>query len=291
MNNQRSIEIELDHPASGWAGLLAILTIFALAGWLFFRGGSVVAWGASLVFGAAGCYALKGLLTLEPNESAALTLFGNYVGTVRRAGFFFLNPFYSKRRISLRVHNFNTPTMKVNDAAGNPIEVAAVVTWRVADTAQARFDVENYTDYIHIQSEMSLRDVVSQYAYDGDAKVTLRGNVEAIAARLAQVLQAHLELAGIQVIEARITHLAYAAEIAGAMLRRQQAEAIVSAREKLVEGAVGMVQLALEQLSSRSIATLDARERAHLVTSMMTVLISDSGAQPTVSVASTMHGG
>jgi regulator of protease activity HflC (stomatin/prohibitin superfamily) len=209
---------------------------------------------------------------------------------VRRAGFFFLNPFYSKSRISLRVHNFNTPTMKVNDAAGNPVDVAAVVTWRVADTAQALFDVENYTDYIHIQSEMSLRDVVSQYAYDGDAKVTLRGNVEAVAARLAEVLQAHLELAGIQVIEARITHLAYAAEIAGAMLRRQQAEAIVSAREKLVEGAVGMVQLALEQLSSRSIATLDARERAHLVTSMMTVLISDSGVQPTVSVASTGHG-
>ena len=290
MNNERSIEIYLDNPASGWSGLLAALIVFALAAWLFFRGGSMPAWGASLVLGAAGFYTLKGLLTLEPNESAALTLFGNYVGTVRRPGFFFLNPFYSKRRISLRVHNFNTPTMKVNDAAGNPIEVAAVVTWRVADTAQALFDVESYADYIHIQSEMSLRDVISQYAYDGAAGVTLRGNVEAVAARLAQVLQAHLELAGINVLEARLTHLAYAPEIAGAMLKRQQAEAIVSARETLVEGAVGMVQMALEQLSARSIATLDARERAVLVTSMMTVLISDSGVQPTVAVASAVHG-
>jgi regulator of protease activity HflC (stomatin/prohibitin superfamily) len=276
-------EIERERPQSGWLGV-GVALLLALCGayliltpyaWRPFAGGACVL----LAF-----FLAKGLLVLEPNASAVLTFFGNYVATIRRDGFFWVNPFYHKRRVSLRVENFNTPTLKVNDRLGNPIEIAAVITWRVQDTAQAVFDVEDYARYIHVQSEMGLREVAGSHAYDGDhdREVTLRCNFQAISKLLTDTIQDHVAIAGIMILEAKITHLAYAPEIAGVMLRRQQAEAVVQAREKLVEGAIGMVKTALARLEAEAIARLTLPERAALVTNMMTVLLSEEGAQPVI---------
>jgi hypothetical protein len=224
----------------------------------------------------------KGFLILQPNIAAVLVFFGRYVGTVRADGFFWVNPFNTRQRISLRAHNLNTPTLKVNDRAGNPVEVAAVVVWRVQDTARAVFDVEEYQAFIHIQSESALRQVVSGRWYDGDAngQHSLRGDLEAVAQVLMECIQEHASLAGLEVVEARIAHLAYAAEIASAMLRRQQAEAVVAARAYIVEGAVGMVKLGIEQLQERGVVTLSDADRVRLVTNLMTVLVSDNETQP-----------
>jgi regulator of protease activity HflC (stomatin/prohibitin superfamily) len=285
-NDNRTLEIERDRPLSGWLGLVAVLALFALGAFFALRGGPAgIVIGALLVF--AGFFSVKGLFTLEPNEAAVLIFFGEYVATVRQDGFFFVNPFYNRKRVSLRVRNFNTPTLKVNDKEGNPIEVAAVITWRVADTAQAVFDVEDFEDYTHMQSEMGLRELASSHAYDGHGgqEVTLRGNFDRVAELLIVTLQRHVEVAGVMVVEAKITHLAYASEIASVMLRRQQADAVVQARERMVEGAIGMVELALRRLETDGIAQFAPEQRAALVTNLMTVLLSETGAQPVVSVS------
>ena len=275
--DNRTLEIERDRPLSGWLGLVAVLVLFALAATFALRAGP-----AGIVVGVilalTGFFFAKGLFTLEPNEAAVLIFFGEYVATVRKDGFFFVNPLYNRKRVSLRVRNFNTPTLKVNDKEGNPIEVAAVITWRVADTAQAMFDIEDFEDYTHMQSEMGLRELTSSHAYDGHGgqEVTLRGNLEIVAKMLAETVQRHVDIAGVMGLEA---------EIASVMLRRQQADAVVQARERMVEGAIGMVELALKRLESDGVAQFGHEQRATLVTNLMTVLLSETGAQPVVSVS------
>lgn len=278
---QPSTEKLLASPASGWVMLGLILTL-AVFGVLMLRipfiGGPLL-----LIAGIASI----GFLVIKPNDSAVLTLFGRYVGTVRREGFSWVNPFYSKQKISLRVRNFTTPALKVNDKVGNPIDVAAVVVWAVRDTAQAAFDVDDFEFYIKTQCEISLRDVVSTHPYDAthDEHVSLRGNTAAISDLLKETLQRSVEVAGLQILQMRITHLAYAPEIASIMLRRQQAEALIQAREKMVDGAIGMVKMALDRFRSEGITEMDAAQRAALVSNMMMVLLSDEGAQPVIPAA------
>lgn len=228
----------------------------------------------------------KGFIILQPNIAAVLTFFGSYSGTIREDGFYWYNPLCVSTRLSLRVANLNTPTIKVNDKAGNPIEIAAVIAWRVSDTAKAAFDVEDYGVYIHIQCESALRAVASTRHYDGDKEGhnSLRGDLDAVAKLLTETIQQHVDLAGLEIIEAKIAHLAYASEIAGAMLRRQQAEAVIAARSRIVEGAVGMVKQALDDLHEAKVVTLNDAERVRLVTNLLTVLVSESDTQPVLSV-------
>jgi regulator of protease activity HflC (stomatin/prohibitin superfamily) len=225
-----------------------------------------------------------GLFTLQPNEGAVLVLFGAYRGTVRESGFFFTNPFNRKLRISLRARNLNGEKLKVNEKRGNPIEIAAVVVWRVQDTAQAVFDVDSYENYVKIQSESAVRHVASSYAYDdGEAdEITLRGGADVVAAALTRELQERLAKAGVQVEEARLTHLAYAPEIAQAMLRRQQAEAVIAARQKIVHGAVSMVEMALNELSAKRVVNLDEERKAAMVSNLLVVLCGESEAHPVI---------
>ena len=215
-------------------------------------------------------------------RARVLQLFGRYVGTVRDPGLRWANPLYSKRRISVRVRNFETERSKVNDTDGNPIEIASVVVWKVVDTAEASFEVDDYVNYVHVQSESAVRDLASQYSYDTqeDGQLSLRGNTEQIASQLKIEIQGRLQAAGVEVLEARITHLAYAPEIASAMLQRQQAGAIVAARGQIVEGAVSMVQMALEQLASQGIVQLDEERKAAMVSNLLVVLCGDKGTQP-----------
>ena len=221
---------------------------------------------------------------MQPNESRVLVLFGNYIGSVREAGFWFANPFATKKHVSLRIHNFNSERIKVNDLDGNPIEIGAVVVYRVVDSTRALFDVENYEQFVAIQSETAIRALASEYPYDShdDAKASLRGNPMEIAEALQKQVQTRLQVAGVDIIEARISHLAYAQEIAQAMLRRQQAQAIIAARKKIVEGAVGMVQDALRMLAEQHIVTLDEDKKATMVNNLMVALVSDKDMQPVI---------
>ena len=225
-----------------------------------------------------------GLFTLQPNEGAVLMLFGAYRGTVRRSGLFFRNPFKRVLKISLRARNLNGDKLKVNDKRGNPIEIAAVVVWRVADTAQAAFDVDSYENYVRVQSESAVRHVANEYSYDdGEAnEVTLRAGSDIVAAALRRELNERLDRAGIHVEEARLTHLAYAPEIAQAMLRRQQAEAVIAARAKIVHGAVSMVEMALNELSAKNVVVLDEERKAAMVSNLLVVLCGESEAQPVI---------
>jgi len=229
-----------------------------------------------------------GLFTVNPNEARVLQLFGRYVGTVSDHGLRWANPLYSKKAISLRVRNFETDRSKVNDANGNPIEIAAVVVWKVVDTAEATFEVDDFVNFMHVQSESAVRNLATQYPYDtrDDDQVSLRGNTEGIAEQLQTEIQGRLHKAGLEVLEARITHLAYAPEIAASMLQRQQAGAVVEAREKIVEGAVSMVQMALDGLSSRGIVDLDEERKATMVSNLLVVLCGDKGTQPVVNTGS-----
>jgi len=245
------------------------------------HGWGAVAWG--LAWMATGvCFA--GLFVVNPNEAKVLQLFGSYVGTVREPGFKWVNPFCTKRKVSQRVRNFETPKLKVNDHVGNPIEIAAVVVWKVVDTAEAMFEVDNYENFVHVQSESALRNLATSYPYDAhtEGEMALRSNTAEIAGEIKKEIQARLTKAGIEVIEARISHLAYAPEIAGAMLRRQQASAIVAARQKFVEGAVGMVEMALEQLAQKKVVVLDDERKAAMVSNMLVVLCSDQHTQPVI---------
>jgi len=236
------------------------------------------------VLGLMGLICLSGHFTLQPNEACVLSFFGPYVGTVRDSGFYWVKPFTTKHKISLRSRNFEGAKLKVNDKSGNPIDIAAVVVWRVENSAQACFDVEDYDNYVRIQSETALRHLANSYAYDHgeEHEITLRSGMDEVSAALRAELQDRLKLAGVTVDEARLTHLAYASEIAGVMLRRQQAEAIIAARQKIVHGAVSMVEMALKDLEQKQIVSFDAAQKAALVTNLLIVLCSESEAQPVI---------
>lgn len=228
--------------------------------------------------------AMAGFFTVQPNEAKALTLFGEYVGTVREPGLHWANPFYAKKRVSLRVRNFETAKLKVNDSHSNPIEIAAIAVWRVVDTAEALFEVDDYQNFVHTQSESALRSLAQTYPYDAHSQgeVALSTHPEEIARSLQAAIQERLQRAGVEVIEARISHLAYAPEIAAAMLRRQQASAIIAARSKIVEGAVSMVENALDLITAKGLAPLDGERRAAMVSNLLVVLCSDRDAQPVI---------
>jgi regulator of protease activity HflC (stomatin/prohibitin superfamily) len=226
----------------------------------------------------------KGLFIVNPNEGVVLQLFGRYAGTVKTEGLKWANPFYYHRKISLRVRNFESAKLKVNDLEGSPIEIACIVVWRVVDTAEAAFEVDDYQNYVHVQSEAALRNLATHHPYDAhDAnQLSLRGNTAEIAQQLQKEIEDRLAKAGVQVIEARISHMAYAPEIAAAMLRRQQAGAVVAARQRIVEGAVGMVQMALEMLDKNKVVELDEERKAAMVSNLLVVLCGDREAQPVV---------
>jgi regulator of protease activity HflC (stomatin/prohibitin superfamily) len=288
MNNESISEREA-HYLSGWLALLLWLLAMTSVAWMFV--GSLLHRGepplpAILGFLFMGFLA-KGFVILPPNIACVLVFFGSYSGTIRESGFFWFNPFSKRQNISLRVVNLNTQTLKVNDMAGNPIEVAAVIAWRVEDTAKASFQVADYASFLAIQSESAVRAVASTRYYDGDVhgNDSLRGDLATVARLLTETIQLHVELAGLEVIEAKITHLAYAPEIASAMLRRQQAAAVIAARQLIVEGAVGMVKMALDKLQADGVVSLTDADRVHLTTNLLTVLVSESETQPVLSVA------
>jgi len=242
----------------------------------------------AVVITVMACVCLGGFYMVAPNEGRVLQLFGQYVGTDRALGLRWANPFYAKQRVSLRIRNFESGQLKVNDSAGNPIEIAAVIVWRVVDTAEAVFEVDDYEDYVAIQSEAAIRNMATSYPYDDHEgeSITLRGSANEIGDILKAEVQERLGKAGVEVLEARISHLAYAPEIASAMLQRQQASAIVAARSKIVEGAVSMVEAALDQLTQRQIIELDAQSKASMVSNLLVILCSDRAAQPVVNSGS-----
>ncbi len=231
-----------------------------------------------------------GFFMVNPNEARVLQLFGDYAGTAKTPGLRWANPFFTKKRISLRVRNFESGRLKVNDSDGNPIEIAAVVVWRVVETAEATFEVDDYENYVKVQSEAALRNAATSYPYDAhdDSIVSLRGATAAVAEHLKREIQDRLHKAGVEVLESRISHLAYAPEIAAAMLQRQQAGAIIAARQKIVEGAVGMVEMALEMLSRKDIVNLDEERKANMVSNLLVVLCGEKGAQPILNTG-TIH--
>jgi hypothetical protein len=232
-----------------------------------------------------------GLIMVAPGEARVLQFLGRYVGTVRTDGLRFVNPFTVRRRISTRIRNHETAVTKVNDADGNPIEIAAVVVWRITDTARAVFEVDDYDEFVTIQAETAVRHIATSYPYDahGIEQLSLRENASEITEKLSAEIAARVEAAGVEVIESRITHLAYASEIAGAMLRRQQAGAVVAARQRIVEGAVGMVQLALQELAEQEVVELDEERKATMVSNLLVVLCSDRETQPVVNTGSLYH--
>ena len=265
--------------------MLAILPLTVLAGVASaLTLGGVAIKILSLIVALLALVCLAGFYMVAPNEGRVLQLFGQYVGTDRALGLRWANPFYSKQRVSLRIRNFESGQLKVNDSAGNPIEIAAVVVWRVVDTAEAVFEVDDYEDYVAIQSEAAIRNMATSYPYDDHEgeSITLRGSANEIGDILKAEVQDRLGKAGVEVLEARISHLAYAPEIASAMLQRQQASAIVAARSKIVEGAVSMVEAALAQLTERQIIDLDAQSKASMVSNLLVILCSDRAAQPVV---------
>jgi hypothetical protein len=297
-SHKKTQEKSTSTMAGGFLLILAIAGFF-LAAWMAFQGimtgesggdGMLV---AAYIIGAAAVILasiliLSGLYSLQQNESAAITLFGNYKGTDKRPGLRWVIPWYSRKKISLRVRNVTSETLKVNDKKGNPIEIAAVIVWRVVDTAQALFDVDDYDTFVNIQVETSLREITSHFAYDhGEAdEPTLRADGVKVGEMLQERLNERVAVAGVTIDEARISHLAYAPEIASSMLRRQQAEAVLEARAKIVHGAVSMVESALLQLSERDIVVLDDERKAAMVSNLLVVLCADREAQPVVNAGS-----
>ena len=278
----------------GIPALLLLIALCAFAVYLFVMGakgdgvpnpGLLV---AGLVVGGLATVALGGFYMVEPNQAAVLSLFGKYVGTSKDQGLRWNNPFYSAKKISLRVRNFESGKLKVNDLDGSPIEIGAVVVWQVVDSAEAVYNVDDYESFVHIQSEAALRAMATSYPYDQheDGKISLRSHAAEIAKHLTEEIQERLAQAGVNVAEARISHLAYAPEIAQAMLQRQQAGAIIAARTRIVEGAVSMVEMALEQLSARKVVDLDPERRAVMVSNLLVVLCGERGTQPVVNAGS-----
>lgn len=275
-------------PVSGY--LMLLFELLILAGTILSYMGEIVWLGVllNLVF----VFTAIGFTVVNPNESCVMVLFGAYKGTVKENGFFWVNPFYVKKKISLRARNFDSDPIKVNDKLGNPIKVGLVLVWKVENTYKAAFDVDGYEHFVFVQSDAALRKLAGMYPYDNfedhDAEITLRGGGEEVNDELEKEVRERLEIAGIFVIEARINYIAYAEEIAGAMLRRQQATAVVAARFKIVEGAVSMVQMALQQLSEKEIVELDEEKKAAMVSNLMVVLCGDKDASPIVN-AGTLH--
>jgi len=272
---------------NGFVALFVVIGLFVLDVYLLSVGirtedTSVLWFFVPLAFISFLCFG--GFMVIQPNESKVLILFGKYTGTVRESGFWWVNPFTSKKHVSLRIRNFNSEKLKVNDLHGNPIEIASVIVWRVVDSARAIFDVQNYEQFVAIQSETAIRSMASEYPYDASDEVTasLRGTPQEIAENLKKTLQSRLEVAGVDIMESRISHLAYAQEIAQAMLRRQQAQAVIAARTKIVEGAVGMVQMALKALSEQNIVNLDEDKKATMVNNLMVALVSETSTQPVI---------
>ena len=298
MTHEREREVKV---LSGWPMLLVFLVMAAAVGWVYYWSiagqvddsgrpfpniiGLISAIVLTIIWGVC----LAGFFTLQPNMSAVLLLFGAYKGTAKEAGFRWANPFLTKKKISLRAHNLNGEKLKVNDKRGNPVDIAVVVVWRVIDTAQACFDVENYQEYVTVQSESAVRHLATRYPYDSgeqDDEITLRGSIDEVSQALHEELGERLIKAGVEVDEARISHLAYAQEIAGAMLRRQQAEAIVAARRRIVDGAVGMVELALEKLERSHAVQLDEERKASMVSNLLVVLCGEREASPVINAGS-----
>jgi regulator of protease activity HflC (stomatin/prohibitin superfamily) len=280
---------------SGIPALIGIVVLLLANGaWLVnsIRVQAVVAILLALLLGIILLICLGGFFTVAPNEGKVLQFFGRYVGTVRDAGPRWTNPFYSKRGVSLRVRNFESSKLKVNDLDGNPIEIAAVVVWQVVDTAEALFQVNDYEDFVHIQSESALRAMATSYPYDSHdtGALSLRSHGKEISDHLQKEIQERLAKAGVDVVEARITHLAFAPEIAQAMLQRQQASAIIAARTRIVEGAVTMVEMALEQLQSRGVVHLDEERKAAMVSNLLVVLCGERGTQPIVNTGTLYTG-
>lgn len=279
-----------ERPVSAPSGIPALISLIVLlladVIWLIYGIQNKFAWSiiASILIGIALLICLAGFFTVAPNEGKVLQFFGKYVGTVRDSGPRWANPFYSKTGVSLRVRNFESSKLKVNDLDGNPIEIAAVVVWQVVDTAEALFQVNDYENFVHIQSESALRQMAQSYPYDSHdtGGISLRSHGKEVADHLQEQIQERLASAGVKVIEARITHLAFAPEIAQAMLQRQQASAIIAARTRIVEGAVTMVEMALDQLSKRDIVKLDEERKAAMVSNLLVVLCGERGTQPIV---------
>lgn len=267
--------------ASGLASILLAAPPIAAGAWVLL---TILGWTATVLV-------LTGFYSLQPNESAVITLFSNYKGSDRTPGLRWVLPWYARRKISVRARNVISQTLKVNDKGGSPIEIAAVVVWRVADTAQALFDVENYSQFVDIQIETALREIASHFYYDSqeEGEPNLRSNGDEVSAMLKHRLEERVSLAGVEIEEARLSHLAYASEIAGAMLRRQQAEAVLAARAKIVRGAVDMVETALADLTARGVAPLDEERRAAMVSNLLVVLCADREAQPVIN-AGTLYG-
>ena len=286
----QSTEERLARTSNGYVYVAAgILLMLGAIGLMMSRPSGVMVATAVLMLILSG-FTLAGLYMLQPNQAALLLLFGSYRGTDRERGLRWANPFYSKNKISVRAHNFNSEKLKVNDLRGNPIEIAAAIVWRVDDTAMASFDVEDYEAYVLTQAESAVRHLALSYAYDNfeepstaqSTEVTLRSGTEQVSAALRKELQERFAQAGIVVVDAKLTHLAYAPEIAGTMLRRQQAEAVIAARSKIVAGAVGMVEMALNGLAEKGLVQLDDERRAAMVSNLLVVLCSDHDAQPVV---------
>jgi regulator of protease activity HflC (stomatin/prohibitin superfamily) len=285
MNTEKTI-----NPPSGYLAFILFLVLLAAAVVSFvFR---AVAVGVIIVL-VDFIFVLPGLIIVTPNESKLLTLFGKYVGTVKQDGFFWVNPFTTKKKVSLKAFNLNGQQLKVNDSVGNPIEIAAVIVWQIKDTASAIFAVENYLQYVNIQSEAAVRHLANSFPYDNfedeSAHLSLRGGAEQVSLLLEKELNERLARAGIEVLEARISHLAYAPEIAHTMLQRQQASAIISARRLIVEGAVGMVEMALSKLSEKNIVELDEERKAAMVSNLLVVLCGDRSVNPVVNTGTLYH--
>ena len=290
MNSDNPVPLTTHHEepasaASGWVFIVVLLALIALG--VTFLATGITHESVPVIIGGvlsliAAFITVMGFFTLQPNEAAVFILFGAYRGTARQNGFLWANPFFRKQKISLRARNLNGDKLKVNDKRGNPVEIAVVIVWRIHDTAQAVFDVDSYESFIRIQSESCVRHVASSYLYDDGEpnELTLRGGGVEVAAALARELQERLARAGIGIEEARLTHLAYAPEIAQAMLRRQQAEAVIAARQKIVFGAVGMVDMALRELSEKGVVKLDEERKAAMVSNLLVVLCGESQAQP-----------
>ena len=272
---------------SGWLMLILLVAILLSSITMLIRSitaedeQNILLWITVLIV-ASIC--VGGLTVVNPNQARVFQLFGRYKGSLKEQGFWWVNPLTTRRKVSLRIRNFESSKLKVNDQDGNPIEIATVVVWKVVDTAEAMFQVDDYEHFVHVQSEAALRNLATRYPYDShrEGEMSLRMSVLDIAHQLRDEIQERLAKAGVEVIEARITHLAYAAEIASAMLRRQQANAIIAARQRIVEGAVGMVEMALEQLSAKKVVELDEERKASMVSNLLVVLCSDRDAQPIV---------
>jgi regulator of protease activity HflC (stomatin/prohibitin superfamily) len=282
-----------EHPATatgGFVGLLGGLVLIAVGVALVVVGsGPLTAVGIVVI--VLGVIALRGLVTIAPGEAKVLQFFGRYVGTVRTAGLRWVNPLTSRYKVSTRIRNHESEVLKVNDFDGNPIEIAAVVVWQVEDTARAVFEVDSFVAFVHTQTETAIRHIATSYPYDDhtDGQLSLRGNADEITEKLSAEISARVESAGVRIVESRLTHLAYAPEIAGAMLQRQQAGAVVAARSRIVEGAVGMVEMALARLSEREIVDLDEERKAAMVSNLLVVLCGDRATQPIVNAGSLYH--